>query len=92
MFTVEGGLISWCAERYDSTSVNVSVARIMAVKELTTQANLLQALLKDLGEELTSPMMVHTDINAAHDSINTEKICKRLKNLSGYKRNLQVAS
>ena len=55
---------------------------MMAIKETTTQAIHLQALLKDLGETQEAPTTVHTDSKAARDSLFTENFSKRLKHVT----------
>ena len=69
VFTLGGCPISWCAKRFNSTSLSVCEAEMMAIKETTTQAIHLQALLKDFGEAHEAPIVVHTDSKAACDSL-----------------------
>jgi hypothetical protein len=54
----------------------------MAIKETAAQTIHLQALLKNLGEEQSTPTIVHTDSKAAHDSLISENVSKRLKHVT----------
>ena len=49
VFTLGGFSISWCAKHFDSPSLNVCEAEMMAIKETTTQVIHLQALISKLG-------------------------------------------
>ena len=80
-FTLGGCPISWCAKRFDCTSLNVCEAEMMAIKETTAQAIHLQALLTELGE-LQQATTIHTDSKAAHDSLISENFSKRLKHVT----------
>ena len=82
VFTLGGSPISWCARRFDSTSLHVCDAELMAIKETTAQAIHLQALLAELGEKQDSPTTIHTDSKAAHDSLKSENFSKRLKHVT----------
>ena len=53
----------------------------MAIKETTTQAIHLRALLEEFGER-QAPTMVHTDSKAAHDTLISENFSKRLKHVT----------
>ena len=82
VFTLGGSPISWCAKRFDSTSLHVCDAELMAIKETTAQAIHLNALLTELGETQQAPTTIHTDSKAAHDSLTSENFSKRLKHVT----------
>ena len=82
VFTLGGCPISWCAKRFDSTSLHVCEAEMMAIKESITQAIHLQALLTEFGEQQLAPTIVHTDSKSAHDSLLSENFSKRLKHVT----------
>ena len=74
--------ISWCAKRFNSTSLRVCEAEMMAIKETTTQAIHLQALLKDFEEAQDARTTVHTDSKAARDNLLCENFSMRLKHVT----------
>ena len=82
VFTLGGSAISWAAKRFNSTSLNVCEAELMAIKEAFAQAIHLQALLKELGVDQDGPTNVHTDSKAAYDTAKSENFSKRLKHVT----------
>jgi len=60
----------------------VCEAELMAIKETSTQAIHLRALLTELGEKQPAPTTVHTDSKSAHDSLISENFSKRLKHVT----------
>ena len=72
VFTLGGSPISSCAKRFDSTSLHVCDAELMAIKEITTQAIHLNALLTELREAQQAPTTIHIDSKAALDSLTSE--------------------
>ena len=67
MFTLADVQYPSVQSAFNSTSLSVCEAEMMVVKETTTQAIHLEALLKDFGEAQNAPTIVHTDSKAAHD-------------------------
>ena len=53
----------------------------MAIKETTTQAIHLRALLEEFGEQ-HAPTIIHSDSKAAHDTLISENFSKRLKHVT----------
>ena len=82
VFTLGGYPISWCAKSFDSTSLNVCEAEMMAIKETTTQAIHLQALLTEFVETEPPPTMVHTNSKVSHDSLISSNFSKRLEHVT----------
>ena len=54
----------------------------MAIKETTTQAIHLQALLKDFVEAQEAPITVYTDSKATRDSLFSKNFSNRLKHVT----------
>lgn len=81
VFKIQGASVSWCTRKQTSVALSSAEAEYAALTMAVTEAIWIRGLLRDLGQQVADPTVIHEDNQACIRVAESDKPTRRMKHV-----------